>query len=281
MRSIFSDIKMEVVLASHSGGGSFIFGYLNAVAKIPDDVKRIAFLDSDYGYDPELATRTNYTKLARRFRRKSLVRAGVSRRSALLNGKPFVSATGGTWGRSHAMLGDLARNLSSPAGRMADSKLIPRSTGGSNFCSRKIPDQKIFHTVQVERNGFIQAMVSGTTAGGKSWLRIFRGACLCQPDFRRVTNAHQVASNTLRCCRAQDAELVRPLVNPARRLIIAKLARRLFAFAIRIHLAVAGKNSSAQSRNCVSTPSSNFSNSARGNASVELCASSRRCFGDN
>ena len=31
------------------------------------------------------------------------------------------------------------------------------------------PDHKIFHTVQVERNGFIQAMVSGTTNEGRGY----------------------------------------------------------------------------------------------------------------
>ena len=52
-------------------------------------------------------------------------------------------------------------------------------------------------------------------------------------------------ADRLVCCRAQHAILVRPLVNPARGLIIAKFARRLFAFAIRINLRRAGKNSSA------------------------------------
>lgn len=40
-----------IYLNGHSGGGSFIFGYLAGVEKIPSSVKRISFLDSDYGYD--------------------------------------------------------------------------------------------------------------------------------------------------------------------------------------------------------------------------------------
>ena len=43
--------KKEIYLNGHSGGGSFIFGYLAGVEKIPSQVKRISFLDSDYGYD--------------------------------------------------------------------------------------------------------------------------------------------------------------------------------------------------------------------------------------
>lgn len=41
------------VLNGHSGGCSFIFGYLDAVDIIPDNVDRIAFLDSDNGYEED------------------------------------------------------------------------------------------------------------------------------------------------------------------------------------------------------------------------------------
>ena len=51
IKGIFSQWNPQVALNGHSGGGRFIFSYLNAVQKIPDDVVRIAFLDSDYGYE--------------------------------------------------------------------------------------------------------------------------------------------------------------------------------------------------------------------------------------
>src|SRR5205085_7337070 len=41
----------RVCLTGHSGGGSFIFGYLNEVDSIPDDVERVAFLDSNYSFE--------------------------------------------------------------------------------------------------------------------------------------------------------------------------------------------------------------------------------------
>ena len=40
-----------VYLNGHSGGGSLIFGYLSGVERIPSYIKRISFIDSDYGYD--------------------------------------------------------------------------------------------------------------------------------------------------------------------------------------------------------------------------------------
>ncbi|HSV10412.1 MAG TPA: hypothetical protein VLI68_06560, partial [Hanamia sp.] len=40
-----------IYLNGHSGGGSFIFGYLDGITKIPKSIRRITFLDSDYGYE--------------------------------------------------------------------------------------------------------------------------------------------------------------------------------------------------------------------------------------
>jgi hypothetical protein len=48
VKKLFAGREVETVLSGHSGGGSFIFGYLNAVDQIPDDVVRIGFLDSNY-----------------------------------------------------------------------------------------------------------------------------------------------------------------------------------------------------------------------------------------
>jgi triacylglycerol esterase/lipase EstA (alpha/beta hydrolase family) len=59
VRGIFADYRQEIVLTGHSGGGSLTFGYLNAVEKIPGDIKRIAFLDSNYAYE----TTNHFAKL--------------------------------------------------------------------------------------------------------------------------------------------------------------------------------------------------------------------------
>ena len=52
--NLFAAYHPQIVLDSHSGGGSFVFGYLDAVKSIPDNVKRIGFIDSDYGYEDSL-----------------------------------------------------------------------------------------------------------------------------------------------------------------------------------------------------------------------------------
>src|SRR5262249_49752673 len=49
----FKEARPRMALAGHSGGGSFIFGYINSVSQIPDQFERIAFLDANYAYETE------------------------------------------------------------------------------------------------------------------------------------------------------------------------------------------------------------------------------------
>jgi hypothetical protein len=169
VKNLFPTNQVEIALASHSGGGSFIFGYLNAVGKIPDDVVRLAFLDSDYGYTPALGHGAKLARWLAASDRHSLCVLAYDDAAALLNGKPFVSADGGTWGRSHAMLKDFSAQFQftsrTNGGLENDSAL----GGRIEFLLKQNPDRKILHTVQVERNGFIQAMVSGTANEGRGY----------------------------------------------------------------------------------------------------------------
>ena len=43
----------QVELNSHSGGGNFIFGFMDACDSLPDYLCRISFIDSDYNWDDE------------------------------------------------------------------------------------------------------------------------------------------------------------------------------------------------------------------------------------
>ena len=100
----FADHRLEVVLSGHSGGGSLIFGYLNSVESIPGDIARIAFLDSNYAYDPARGHADKLAAWLKTSENHCLTVLAYDDAAGLLNGKPFVSAEGGTWGRSHAML---------------------------------------------------------------------------------------------------------------------------------------------------------------------------------
>ncbi|HUA64932.1 MAG TPA: hypothetical protein VME24_03730 [Alphaproteobacteria bacterium] len=197
---IFRSNRTDVVLASHSGGGSFVFGYVNAVNEIPDNVERIAFLDSDYGYDSTLHANKIISWLGASEDHRLCVIA-YQDYLALYEGKPFVSEAGGTWGRSRVMLGDLSVNWPDGGERRTSNSAVPPAllartaqravptngfffTNETNsagleiysttnrqieFLLKENPERKIWHTVQVERNGFIQALLSGTDLEGHGY----------------------------------------------------------------------------------------------------------------
>ena len=169
LRKIFADEPAEIVLSGHSGGGSFIFGYLNAVDSIPDDVVRIAFLDSNYAYDPAHGHAEKLCRWLEASGEHRLCVLAYNDAVALLNGKPFVSAAGGTWGKSHAMLKDFSARYKFTSQTNAPLERISALDGRVLFLLHENSDRKILHTVQVERNGFIEAIVSGTTNEGKGF----------------------------------------------------------------------------------------------------------------
>lgn len=169
VKKIFPRDPVETVLSGHSGGGSFIFGYLNAVEKIPDDVTRIAFLDSDYAYDPALGHAAKLCQWLDASPDHRLCVLAYNDAAGLLNGKPFVSAAGGTWGRTHAMLKDFSAHYSFTRRQRGEIEVVTALNGRITLLLKDNPERKIYHTVQVERNGFIEAMVSGTADEGRGY----------------------------------------------------------------------------------------------------------------
>jgi hypothetical protein len=169
VKKLFPGRQVDTVLSGHSGGGSFIFGYLNAVDRIPDDVVRIAFLDSNYAYDRALGHKDKLVKWLAAPHHPHFCVLAYNDAVALLNGKSFVSAAGGTWGRSHTMQRDLAEDFKFTTQTNAEFQRFTALDGRVQFILKENPEKKIYHTMQVERNGFIHSMVSGTPIEGKGY----------------------------------------------------------------------------------------------------------------
>jgi hypothetical protein len=175
----------EIVLNGHSGGGSFIFGYINALPEIPGSIVRIAFLDSNYAYDSEAGHPQKLLKWLADKQHYLCVLA-YNDAAALLDGKPFVSASGGTWGRSHAMWRDLAREFRFSERKEGDLLKLSALDGRVELLLMENPQRKVLHTVQVERNGFIHSMLFGTAAENKGYKYygepVWRGFVQGEPD---------------------------------------------------------------------------------------------------
>ncbi len=158
--------KPVIYLNGHSGGGSFIFGYLWGVPTIPVNIRRISFIDSDYGYD------SAYTQQLLQWLKNKhhyLTVFAYNDSVALYNDKPIVSATGGTWYRSHLLLHDLSGDFLFNTVKN-DSMLIVKSRNRRiQFYFKLNPGRKIFHTQQVEFNGFIHSVLCGTKKDSKGY----------------------------------------------------------------------------------------------------------------
>lgn len=162
---ILSLKNYSVHLNGHSGGGSFIFGFLDTVKEIPEKVQRISFIDSNYGYDSSYTDKLRHWLL--RSRNNHLTVFAYNDSVALYNDKPIVSATGGTWYRSKLMMHDL-QDL---AFRVQDDSIMHYQSKNKRMhvYLKKNPDRKIFHTQQVELNGFIHSVLIGTAAENRGY----------------------------------------------------------------------------------------------------------------
>ena len=167
--ALFPNQTVTLTLTGHSGGGSFIFGYLDAQERIPARVRRIAFLDSNYGFDSAKRHAEKLLAWLQDSPRNHLCVLAYHDSNALLNGKTFVSETGGTWGRSQAMKADLAKSLAFESATKDGLQTHTALAGRVKFLLKENPERKILHTVQVERNGFIHSMLTGTPAEGHDY----------------------------------------------------------------------------------------------------------------
>jgi hypothetical protein len=162
-----SDLKL--VLASHSGGGSLLFGYLNTLDRIPTQVSRLIFLDSNYAYDNSRAHDQKIAAWLKDSPEAVLAVFAYHDSIALLNGTNFVSAAGGTWGRSHAMLDDLGAKFEFQSRTNEGLRVHSSLSGRAIFFLKENPDKKILHTVQVERNGLVHALLLHTPQERKGY----------------------------------------------------------------------------------------------------------------
>jgi hypothetical protein len=163
VRAQFMPRKTLVTLTGHSGGGSFTFGYLNAMDTIPGWVRRISFLDSNYGY----ADSSGHGEKLQRWLGGDTTRVlsviAYDDRRVTLEGKPIVSPTGGTFRSTHRMLDRFARSGDLRQVRN-DSLALWRGYGGClEFLIHTNPRVEILHTQLVgDMNGFIHAITIAT-----------------------------------------------------------------------------------------------------------------------
>lgn len=168
------DRPMDVVLSGHSGGGSFVFGYLDSFDEIPDEITRISFLDSNYGYSEENRHGDKLVAWLRRSPAHCLSVIAYDDREIELNGKKIIGPDGGTFRRTRDMLQRLGRDFALIREEKDEYIQYRALDGRIDVITLTNPRNEILHTVLVgDMNGFLHAMTTATANENKA--AVFKG----------------------------------------------------------------------------------------------------------
>jgi hypothetical protein len=149
----------RVALTGHSGGGSFVFGFLDASDEIPSYVDRIGFLDSNYGFSDSLGYTAKLLHWLEADSCRALSVIAYDDREIRLDGKKVLGPDGGTYRRTL----DMARSLGSKHEllryRRDTLMVIEGMQGQIELLIHLNPANEILHTRLIgEMNGFLHAM---------------------------------------------------------------------------------------------------------------------------
>jgi len=158
--------KISVTLTGHSGGGSFMFGFIEAQATIPNWLDRIALLDTNYNF--EASHGDKLLAWLRADARHRLISLAYDDREITLDGKKVVSDSGGTWRATERMI----NHLSSRAVRLTHESFgtFDRySAAQIELLRHPNPQNRILHTEMIgEMNGYMHALLQGRAGYGDS-----------------------------------------------------------------------------------------------------------------
>lgn len=152
----------RVDLACHSGGGSFVHGWIEAVDAIPDTIERIAFLDANYSYSDEKHADKLLAWLKGSPSRR-LVFIAYDDREITFNGKKVVGPDGGTFRATDRLLAHVRKDFPLTESELGPFRRTTALDGQVQVFVHPNSENKILHTALVgEMNGLLQSL---TVAG--------------------------------------------------------------------------------------------------------------------
>lgn len=151
----------HVDLACHSGGGSFVHGWIEAVDAIPDAIERIAFLDANYSYSDEKHADKLLAWLKGSPSRRLVVIA-YDDREITFNGKKVVGPDGGTFRATDRLLAHVRKDSPLTESELGPFRRTTALDGQVQVFVHPNPENKILHTALVgEMNGLLQSLTVG------------------------------------------------------------------------------------------------------------------------
>jgi hypothetical protein len=155
---------MPVTLTGHSGGGSFMFGFIEGQDSLPSWLTRIAFLDANYNFAPPHGDKL--VAWLRGSAERRLVVMAYDDREIMLDGKKVVGDSGGTWRASQRMIETLGSTLALKRDTLG--AFIRYRAPQVEILLHPNPQNRILHTEIIgEMNGYMHAMLTGRPAYDK------------------------------------------------------------------------------------------------------------------
>lgn len=164
---------VRVSLAGHSGGGSFLFGFVDEADAIPHTVDRIVFLDANYSYSDSDKHGDKLLAWLKGDALRRLVVIAYDDRNIELDGKKVIGPDGGTFRATERMRTRFAKDVTFAETTSDDVLTRTALDGRLALLVHTNPNNKILHTALVgEMNGLLRGL---TVPGAKPEWGTFGG----------------------------------------------------------------------------------------------------------
>lgn len=195
----------QVDLACHSGGGSFLHGFVEAVDAIPATIERIAFLDANYSYSDEKHAGKLLAWLKGSPSRRLVVIA-YDDREITFNGKKVVGPDGGTFRATDRLLARFRKELPLTETEFGPFRRTTALDGQVQVIVHSNPENRILHTALVgEMNGLLQSLTVagrqenawGQFGGPRAYTAWVQSAPFAEPQLPAAVVANDVPERSL------------------------------------------------------------------------------------
>lgn len=168
---------VRLSLAGHSGGGSFLFGFIDAADALPASVERVVFLDANYSYSDADKHGDKLLAWLKGDKSRRLVVIAYDDRNVTLNGKPVVGPDGGTYRATERMRTRFAKDVAFIESSADEVVTRTALEGQLALIVHTNPKNRILHTALVgEMNGLLRGLTDDGFGSPRAYTKFVQPA---------------------------------------------------------------------------------------------------------
>jgi hypothetical protein len=178
IRTIVDEIRgwipgeSKLILSCHSGGGSFLFGFLDSAEAIPPFVEHIVFLDANYSYSDADQHGDKLLAWLKADATRKLSVIAYDDRKITLSGKLVVGPDGGTYRATDRMHARFAKDATFVEKQDGDVRARTAFDGRLSLLVHANTANIILHTALVgEMNGLLHALDGAPFGGPRAYAK--------------------------------------------------------------------------------------------------------------